>query len=857
MTPARWLRIGGLALGALAGCGVQPATGLQARTARPAHAGADTVQIAAGARYHAGWLRRLLLGDNHRDLWAAPIAIEVLDLGSAAGGLEPLRCGGGQQTASLRLRRADGVQLVFRSIDKDPRAALPPAFRETFAEDLLQDQISSAHPAAPLVVAPLLAAAGVLHADPRLVVLADDPRIAPFGCVHPGMLGAIEVRPTADPDDRLAFAGASHVVGTAKLFDLLEHDPTNRVDSRAFLAARLLDVYVGDWDRHQDQWRWARFDRGDLHWWQPIPRDRDWAFPRHDGWLVWLAGFYYPQIVGFGDRYPSVFRLTWAGHVLDRRLLADLERPVWDSVAAAVQARLTDSVIDAAVHHLPPEYYATSGPELGRALRARRDALPEVASRFYRLLAREVDVHATDEADAAEIERLDAGRVAVRMSAGGRTSYARTFAARETHEIRLYLHGGEDRVVLRGTAADGPLLRVIGGGGDDALMDSARAGETHFYDHRGRNRFVRGTGTSVHRGDYDQPPADSVSLARPQDWGSRTVPLVWMSLAPQVGLLGGGGVMHTRYGFRRFPYRSRLTFRAAYAASAATFRADVTGEFRGVVAPFIAELHVRVSGIEVVRFFGFGNETAAPAPDDFYNVRQHQYIVAPSLRLPVSRAVRLSLGPVVQYARTDLDSATFLGATAPQYSTGSFGQLGIQTEFNLDTRDGFGAPSRGLLITIRGAHYPGAWDVRDPFTAVHGDAAGYWSPAAPATLAFRVGGARVWGRAPFHEAAFVGGASTLPGYPEHRFAGDRSAYAGGEFRLKVAEARVLLPVEVGVHGLVDAGRVWLEGEDSDRWHTAAGGGVWFAFLDRANVVTITVAQSPERTAVYVRAGFLF
>src|SRR5207248_916193 len=171
--------------------------------------------------------------------------------------------------------------------------------------------------------------------------------------------------------NEVAFAGAVELAGTKKLFEHLEHSARNRVDSRAFLAARLMDVFIGDWDRHQDQWRWARFDSGEVHWWRPIPRDRDQAFARLDGVLIWLTGYYWPQVIGFGDDYPSIWRLTLTGQVADRRLLVDLEKPVWDSVAKALQARLTDSVIDAAVRRLPPEYFRPNGPALTRALRRR------------------------------------------------------------------------------------------------------------------------------------------------------------------------------------------------------------------------------------------------------------------------------------------------------------------------------------------------------------------------------------------------------------------------------------------------------------------------------------------------------
>src|SRR5437867_160104 len=539
------------------------------------------VTMTAGAQYRAGWLHRWLLGAHYRDLWTTPLQVDVVDLAHFGGGLTPLKRGGGRQTKSLRLQAADGHVYIFRSVDKDPTAAIPPELRATFVQRILEDQTSSTNPAGALVVGPLLGAVGVHHVEPRLMVMPDDPRLDSFP-VFKGMLGQLEERPTVDPEEDVGFEGAERIASTQKVWDRLTADSRDRVDSRALLAARLVDVLVGDWDRHPDQWRWARFDEAGVHVWRPIPRDRDQAFSRLDGLLPWIARYYHPDIVSFGDRYPDLVGLTWNGRALDRRVLNDLEKPVWDSVAAALQAGWSDTVIDRAVHRLPPEYYARDGARLSRALKRRRDLLRAASDRFYALLAGVVDVQATDEADFAAVERRADGAVAVRLSRPDGTPYfGRTFRRNETSEVRLYLQGGDDRVVVRGAGHGGITLRVMTGAGKSQVVDSARGwGRNYLYMNHPPARLITGPRTSVDRGAARDGPTDDPTKPQLRDWGVRWNPGVRLLFAPDLGVVAGIGETGTWYGFRQDPYRSQLGLSVGYATAAQRFRAAVTSDFR-------------------------------------------------------------------------------------------------------------------------------------------------------------------------------------------------------------------------------------------------------------------------------------
>lgn len=458
----------------------------------------DSVTVVPGPEYSAGWLHRVFFGEHYRHLWTAPVRVPILNLGTFGGGLTPTEAGGGFQTKSLKFNGNDGQTYKFRSVDKNPRAVLPLELRETLAADLAQDHISTSHPAGALVVDALAGAVSVPRVHPRLVYLADTDALGTFREQFGGILGVLEVYPDAPEDGRTGFMGATKVQNTLKVFEAMDEDSEDHVDAIAYLIARLLDVFVGDWDRHVKQWRWARFKDEGRTVWKPIPLDRDQAFVRLDGFFPWLASMAVPQFEPFRERFNNLYSLTFSGRYLDRRILAGVDRHTWDSVASVFTAKLTDEVIDAAVKELPPEYYALDGLRLATALKSRRHEFARASSRFYELLAEYVDIHLSDKQEFVEVERLSDCRVRVTAwrrdkdtgkQQPGAPVFHRVFSCADTEEIRIYLHGGSDRVEVSGTTDGSILVRVIGGKGKDELIDTSIVLEPLF----GFVPFVRTT----------------------------------------------------------------------------------------------------------------------------------------------------------------------------------------------------------------------------------------------------------------------------------------------------------------------------------------------------------------------------
>lgn len=880
--PAR--RIGIMAFAIL----VWSATTLAAQIVKsPPPPGATTHTVVPGERYRSGAFRRWLYGDDYREVWITPIEVPVLDLDAAGGGLTPTGTGGFGQSVTLEFVGRDGLEYAVRSIDKDPTRRLLPELKGTFVETIIQDQISALLPTAGLIVDPLLDATGILHPRHRLVVVPDDPRLGEYREDFAGLIGMFVDRPEEGPGNTPGWGGFRRISGTDNFRDALEEGPCDRPDARAYLKARLMDIVIGDRDRHAGQWRWAEDQRGDCRIWIPIPEDRDQAFVDYDGFTMWVYRRTRPQQTKYEADYPSIPGLTFNGWELDREVLVELEEPVWDSVVFEIRRDLTDPVIEDAVRRLPPEHFALVGGRLETALKNRRDKLDEAARSFYRTISRWADIQATDQDEYAELEHLPTGELEVRIGLladdGGTREppyFRRTFDPEVTRQVRLYLRGGDDRAEILG-AGDRITVRVIGGGGDDHFVNESRApaGKVHFHDDRGDNVFDTGRGARVDERPFERPPSKDLAHRYALDWGGKSVGFPIFGYGPDLGLWFGLRRGVERYGFRKVPFKTYHLFSAALATNGPEVLLGYDGRFRDMWSAADGLIHVEYSGINILRFFGFGNETSITESSSFFKVEQRELELGlgvewhagenrggdPSAGTdPLRPTFKIGLGPVLKYSSTPSDDNAdrFIGSLDPApYGFGSFGEVGAQAWFAVDTRDNSGYPKRGVLLQGGGTLYPELWDVESTFGEVHGSASTYLTAPIPAepTLALRVGGQKVWGTFPFHEAAYLGGGSSLRGFRKSRFAGDASLYGNAELRFALARFNMLVPTRLGLFGVADAGRVFFDGDPdgADTWHTGFGGGLWLSFINRLQSLSVAIVDGDDLTGLYIRAGMAF
>ena len=845
----------------------------------------NVVRITPAPRYEAGPFKEKLLGEGWRDLWTTRLAVPVFDIGSYAGGLTVSKRGGGNQTKTLRFATKDGREILFRSVNKFPVGqAMPEPIQHSLLGDIIQDQVSSLFPAGALLVPPFLDASKVLHVNPRLYVMPDDPRLGEFREEFAGLLGTVELSPQEDENDEPGFADSRKIKSADSFLDDVEASRVHRLNERELFAVRLVDFLVNDNDRTTDNMRFARYGTDSAYTWRPLPRDRDRAFSDAGGWLIkYLIHPVYPKLVSFGPDY-DLEGLVFESYNIDRRLLQRITREDAEEVAASVQRAIDNSVIEKAIAAMPAEWRARPDAvqKLRTNLRARRDRIPEVARDFYAWLSSEVDLHGTDQNERVVVDRHRDGTLTVTMRGKSEPSSTvpfieRTFLPDETNEVRVYLHGGDDIAVVRGASEGAITVRIIGGGDDDFLADSAGGGATRFYDEKGKNRYLRKDGTRVSEKEWKEPrQGGGIRFDAPwrPDWGKSSGFGPTFDYVEGGGLVIGGGPRYLSYGFRRLPHKWKAGANVLLGTGNMLPGANAYADYRFENSPLIFLFDARATRYESFRFFGYGNNTPKLNRNRSL-VDQDLVAIEPALAWQIGWRSReninagfskdtsksesrirplvgtIKAGPVFYWN----DAKAAPGNPAGFLTGADMTRAGISASLDLD-RTTSAPATRGFTFKSKALVLPPILDVDETATTVRAAAATYLPIMSNGLhLAARVGGESAWGDVAVQDAPYIGGRSSVRGYSARRYIGDRTAFGSVELRLPLETTfPLLINWKPGVFALADAGRVWLDGESAGKWHAGIGGGMWITALGQ----TFTVAAAHgEGNRFYLSKGMSF
>lgn len=813
----------------------------------------DTITISASDKYATNSIfKKFIMGNNYRKEWSTPINMKVFNLQKERGGLTILSLGGGTQTKTLNLIDKNGIEWKLRSIDKDPSTVIPVNFRETLAKDIARDFISAAHPYAALTIPVLARSLDIVTANPEVFFVPDDPA---FGFYRPLFANTVCMLEEREPS-----RFGENTKSTYKVFDKLLEQNDHRVIQPEVLRARLLDILIGDFERHFDQWKWATTDTGKGKLYYPIPRDRDQAYFYSDGFLMKrISGNALPMLKGFRYDIPLVQWLNWTARDFDRLFLTELDADDWQKSIAEVQASITDDVIRQAIKKLPPEIYPMDSSVLTQKLISRRNVLSKAGLQYYRFLSREVNIIGSNQKEYFKVSQNGKG-LQVRVYARERNNdtsfimYNRTFDHHVTKELRLYGLNDDDLFEIDSSVRSRIKIRVIGGKGNDTFNIKGHI-KNFLYDIKAEGNYIKNKNRS--RNMFSpEPPVNYYNITG-FNYNINRWPRMIFGFNPEDRLFVGSGFWRRTYGFRNAPYASDQKFSAVYAINKGAYQIKYTGEFNHFFRNNDLMLRADYLNPALNNFFGLGNNTMRdPAkPLSFYRTR-YKYVEAEALfRRRYFERLHIMLGPTLYYywnkyednigrilgkpALIGLDSANVYGKKL---------YVGGKLRLYFDNLNNELFPTRGVQWNTELTSMRGFNSNSHAITKLTSDMSIYASLSNPAKLVavIRLGGGHIFSKNfEYFQALNLGANNFLRGFRKNRFYGTSTFYTSVELRIKLFEVNsYLFPGSFGLVGFNDFARVWLKNQSSRRWHDAYGGGIYFVPF-KLIIVSATIAFSGE------------
>ncbi len=841
----------------------------------------DSTIAAASYKYRISSSKYKWLGKNYRNIWETPVHLPVFDIGNKNGGLSVIKRGGGQQTYSLRLENSNGNQFVLRSIDKYVEGALPQDLHNTFAVDIVQDQISASNPYAAPVVASLAQYAHILHTNPKIFFVPDDPR---FGIYRPDVANKLFLFEER-LDGEYIIEGcpeiSAKIISTEIVIENIIKDHKHTIDKNAVVRARLLDILINDWDRHDDQWRWAGIEQNNTTIYKPIPRDRDQAFFLNEGILPWLASrnWLLSKIQGFDEITENMDGHSFNARYFDRTFLTNSSWSDWLIQIDSLKFLLSDKNIDSAMLAFPTVIYPYCGPETGRILKIRLDNLEKMAHDLYLSLAKEVSILGTSENDFFEISSIKknlriSGYKLKKNGKKGDCFYDREFVNNETKTINLYSLEGKDRFEQIGNYTSSIKLKIIGGSENDKYEGFNLTSKKYISVYDKKDSKILPEIRGIVKNKFDK---EELYFNREHFEYDIVYPGIYSGYNPDDGIYLGGGPIFTKYS-RYQKRRYEIMGNYAMATNSYNLRFDAHNSYplRHLDINFNSGYN---SGGYAGNFFGLGNESIRDAnktTNDFYRLRMRRYFAQLDFLKWIDNNEVHKAGPGLQYLFADAEETPNRFVAVPDNGFKPTDLLAhsyaaIYFKYDLNTlagneREAEGEfagsnmfPARGMQMQTHASYFSGLNRNTDDFFKLSADWITYlsFSQRPRVVYAFRMGGEKLFGDYAFHEAAKLGNNENLRAYRETRFYGDASFYVNTEVRIRMKKFQsYILNGTAGVLLFNDIGRVWLNDEKSNRWHNGTGLGFWFSPFDMA-LLNVSYAISSEDQLLNFSVNYQF
>ncbi len=812
-------------------------------------------------------------GEHYRNVYSKQINAPVLFLDNLEGNVKPITEGGGNQSRSLRLINDNENEYTLRALRKSAIRFIQNNMKEhyvadivdnTVAERIVMDYYTTAHPYAPFALNDLMDDVDILHVSPKIYFVPKQEALGVFNDEYGDELYMLEEHVGDENKDLEIFGSPDDILSSTDLRAELLESKEASVDEDEYIKARIFDMLVGDWDRHDDQWRWAEFKKGDdKKVYQPIPRDRDQAFSKYDGPIISLLKLGFPPFRAMQSYNSDIKNVKWfntAGYAMDKMAIQTSSWEDWEKQVKFIQSNITDAKIEKAFANLPEEVKDQSITNIKKNLKIRRDNLMSVSRDYYEYLNKFHVVTGTDEDDKFLITRKRDGVTDIQISRKDTIVFENSYNAKDTKEIWIYGLDGDDEFKIEGKGNNLIKLKVLGGEEND-IYNFKNSRRAKLYDYKTRENTIVKAGKKWLVDSYE---INNFDYTKRKTSNNSLFPAIGFS--SDAGLNLGVSDTYTTYGLAKNPFTTQHTVGANYYFDTKGIELSYFGEFAHVFYNWNLGIDAYYTSPNfTLNYFGNGNETFYDDSIDldFNRVNIEQWRFAPSLIWTNRRGSRFQFSAMIESLEVDRDEERFIGDRFQANNDIFEDQLYAGAEVNyqfLNKRKNPAYPNLGIQLDLTAGYKVNIDD--------HDNELGYLKPSISIdyplhnsgviVLATKIGGEVIISdKYEFYHGAMLGGNESLRAFRNQRFNGKSSFYQSTDLRLGLGKVQTsFMPLRFGITGGFDYGRIWLQNEDSNKWHTNYGGSV---FINGFSAFTANVGYytSEEDNRVVFTFGFKF
>ena len=811
---------------------------------------------------------KFLFGNHYRKYYSLPIEAKTATLDTLMGGLKPIREGGGHQSKSLRVSDPKGREYVMRAMKKSATQFLQSVafkdqyivndFENTYAENFLLDFYTTSHPYTPFAVGNLADRIGLAHSNPILYYIPKQNTLKEFNSNFGDELYMVEERPADNHLEGKNFGNPTNIISTSDMMKNLHKDEKYTVDENEYIKARLFDMLIGDWDRHDDQWRWGEYKKEEKVIYKPIPRDRDQAFSKYDGTLLSLL-MNIPALRHmrtFKDKIDNVKWLNREPYPLDLAFLRTAEEKDWIAQAKYIQENLTDADIDNAFKSLPKEVQDETIKDIQQKLKSRKKELQKYASEYFDVLSHTVMIAGTDKKDKFVIRHNAKKTLEIQVfrvkKEGDELVYTKTVTDAKTSNLWIYGLDDNDTFQVTGTEKSKIKIRLIGGQNNDTynIENGKRVIVYDFKSKQNTYNLDSKTGTQL-TDDYD---VNLYNYEKPKYNVISGLPNIGYN--PDDGVKLGFNLNYTVNNFKQNPYTQKHVLNGFYYFATEGFELNYAAHFPGLLGKWVIDVESQYTTPNfTVNYFGYGNETINNTEQfgmDYNRVRIQKFNVSAAIRHVGRYGSEFSIQPMFQQMRVEETKNRFIdipNIINPEiFQSQTFG--GAKIKYHFKNSDFAAKPTLGVTFMISAAWLANLNETKQNFPTLEsllGFTHKIDSNGKLVLATLLKGKAILNNHYEFYQGAALGGDTDLRGYRNERFLGSSYFSQSTDLRLSIGKIqKTIAPLTYGILGGFDYGRIWLDGENSRKWHQDYGGGLW---LNAINVLTarITYFKSPDET----------